>query len=89
MLKSSTNEKKLLEALVSLVNNPDFKIYTEWLTENEAMLSKDNYFTPEETQLRWKQGALQTLSDIQNKIRSAYENLQNLKTEKKGRSPAF
>ncbi len=66
-------DEKVIRALVRLQQTTDFKVFTDWLGEEEAEVLKEMRISLVAVRVHQLQGSSQLLEDIKQTIRSAPE----------------
>lgn len=67
--------KRVLQALATLESDADFKELVAWLEESRKHISHDGFYTKDEVQSRWYQGAGQALTEFLEKAKAARETI--------------
>jgi hypothetical protein len=67
--------KRVIQALAALESDPDFKEVLAWLEESRNTFMLDGFYTKDEVQSRWFQGAGQAVTEFLDKAQLARETL--------------
>lgn len=65
--------KRVIQALATLENDNDFQEVLAWMQDSLDNISKDGFYTKDEAQTRWCQGAGQVITEFLDKARTARE----------------
>lgn len=71
----TTPSKRVIQALATLESDPDFKEVVAWLEDSRKHFSLDSFYTKDEVQSRWYQGAGQALTEFLEKAQAARETI--------------
>lgn len=71
----TTPSKRVIQALASLESDPDFQEVMIWLEDSRQHFSLDGFYTKDEVQSRWYQGAGQALTEFLDKAKAARETV--------------
>ncbi len=71
----SNPSKRVLQALATLESDADFKEVVAWLEESRKTFALDGFYTKDEVQSRWFQGAGQALTEFLDKASAARETI--------------
>lgn len=63
--------KRVIQALATLQNDNDFQEVLSWMQDSLDHLCKDSFYTKDEAQTRWYQGAGQVITEFIEKASTA------------------
>lgn len=78
-LKMDKPNEKVLQSLITLMQNDDFRLIFEWVVFTLADFKEKNAVERDEVNIRLRQGAIQVLGDYVETASKASELLENLK----------
>lgn len=67
--------KRVIQALATLESDADFQEVVAWLQDSKNHFALDGFYTKDEVQSRWYQGAGQVLTEFLDKAKSARETI--------------
>lgn len=71
--------QRVISALSTLEGNTDFKVVHDWIRDSLENLKTDSATSKEDYLVRWQQGAVQALSEIDKYMSDAREILRKFK----------